>query len=526
MTELTRWVVMDNTDSRISYTGSWSRASGNTNQHNSHGNFGQVYQNTLHTTTTSSSLSFTFTGDSATILGTNDLSFNGNTPDPDWECALDGRVSADYKRDPFRHRENNWVFCRFRGLDAGQHTITLNVRTRGRAFWFDRIEYRPTGVVENEMVATTRDDADITYNGRWRPLAEVAYFTHETGGSITFPFVGDGISMWAMAPTELPRDASQGVYSIDGGDNVTFTIPGVGGVSEYNRRIFETPRLSHGRHVITVIYNGRSNVTPMVLDKFLISGGTNRRAPQEVSQDTPSSGGSSGGGSSGGSSSDGGSSSSGGSGGGGSEGSSGSESEVGGGGSGSNVSPSTGNGGSSRNDGPSSSGSSDNTEGQADSTSVARFTKPSDSATKDSSGNTLDEGADATGAVKTTNTGAIVGGVLGALAIILIATALIVFLRQRRAKKKRVSAFVDTFNPVNMTGANHYHNAHAPAMSYANTGTGAVSMYAGSQVSQSNFYASSHGHGRSTSVSNSDVTGTYPQHNPFDDSPPMYSAGR
>jgi len=63
MTEPTRWVVVDDRDSRITYSGSWTTPNGNS--FNNRGNFGAVYRNTLHESSTAgSTMSFTFTGES------------------------------------------------------------------------------------------------------------------------------------------------------------------------------------------------------------------------------------------------------------------------------------------------------------------------------------------------------------------------------------------------------------------------------------------------------------------------------
>jgi hypothetical protein len=57
----TRYVLVDDRDSAIDYTGAWSPASGDI--WNSRGEFGTTYLNTLQSTTASSaSFSFTFDG--------------------------------------------------------------------------------------------------------------------------------------------------------------------------------------------------------------------------------------------------------------------------------------------------------------------------------------------------------------------------------------------------------------------------------------------------------------------------------
>ena len=122
-------------------------------------------------------------------MGTNDLVLKDGVADIDWDCILDGRTVT--RENYFPYTENNWVFCSFSDLVAGAHTIGLRVKTSSRSFWFDQIQYRPTGTVENEVVAATRDDADLEYSSGWAPLANVAFNTLIRGSTATFKFMGE-----------------------------------------------------------------------------------------------------------------------------------------------------------------------------------------------------------------------------------------------------------------------------------------------------------------------------------------------
>ncbi|KAJ2915936.1 hypothetical protein MD484_g4483, partial [Candolleomyces efflorescens] len=277
MTEPTRWVIIDDRDSRISYSGSWSTTSGD--NFNNRGNFGQTYLNTLRgSSTDGSSFSFTFTGNAARIMGTNnDLVVRDGVADIDWDCILDGRTVR--REDFFQYAENNWVFCSFSNLVAGSHTIGVRVKNSSKTFWFDQIQYRPSGTVQGEVVAATRDDADLQYSSGWGPLANVAHNTLVRGSTATFRFTGTGVSLWAMYPRELSHNPGDATYTLDGGSAVSFTIPGGGDTSHYNRRIFQISGLSQGTHTIRLQYTSSSGSTPLVVGQFLIQGGTNLRAP-------------------------------------------------------------------------------------------------------------------------------------------------------------------------------------------------------------------------------------------------------
>lgn len=108
---------------------------------------------------------------------------------------------------------------------------------------------------------------------------------------------GTGVSLYAMFPTELPHNDGQATYSIDGGPTTTFTIPGGGDISVYNRKIFEVTGLSKQDHTIVITYTSTSSSTPLVISQLFIEGGTNQRASASGSGGGSPGGGASGGGS-------------------------------------------------------------------------------------------------------------------------------------------------------------------------------------------------------------------------------------
>ncbi|RXW23427.1 hypothetical protein EST38_g2412 [Candolleomyces aberdarensis] len=192
MTERTRAVIIDDRDRRVQYTGDWIAANGDA--YNNRGRHGPVYGNTLQgSNTNGAKLTFTFTGTRAQIRGTTDPEFeDGSTdPDPNWDCVLDGRVTPAAKGPSLRPGEdsiNRWPFCNFSDLIPGQHTVELIVRTKGRTFWFDDIQYTPTDVVSGETIDARQDDQDLTYSSGWESYRGLAFITRTRGSTVTFPF--------------------------------------------------------------------------------------------------------------------------------------------------------------------------------------------------------------------------------------------------------------------------------------------------------------------------------------------------
>lgn len=86
--------------------------------------------------------------------------------------------------------ENNWTFCEFGDMSDGIHTVGLIAKTKERRFWFDYIEYQPTGTIDKEAVRVTRNDTDLLYGGSWSPLADGAQHTTVKGSNVSFNFIG------------------------------------------------------------------------------------------------------------------------------------------------------------------------------------------------------------------------------------------------------------------------------------------------------------------------------------------------
>lgn len=269
MAAQTRFFVVDDRSSAIQYSGSWNSIDGN--DYNGAGSFGPTYQNTLRrTTSTGSSLSFTFTGDAARIMGTHDVRSPSTAPDPAWRCYLDGQEVA--RERPATTRQNAQAFCKFYELPPGRHTVRVDVTSNGQPFLFDMIQYRPT-VSTDGVGFVSRFDPDMRYSDAgWQRLGDVARMATVGGSYIDYWFIGTRVTWIGMYPHQLPRDDAPATYSIDNGPAVPFTIRGGGGSSDFNRQIFQTPSLSHGRHHLRVTYQGRTNLTPLVLINLLVDG--------------------------------------------------------------------------------------------------------------------------------------------------------------------------------------------------------------------------------------------------------------
>lgn len=108
---------------------------------------------------------------------------------PAWECLLDGNVVAKETPEPYPH--NNQAFCKFYVMDAGLHTVGINLLSTDRPLLIDQIQYKPTEQVDNATTYLTRLDPNLQYDDSWGNLGDFARLTHTNGGTVTLPFVGE-----------------------------------------------------------------------------------------------------------------------------------------------------------------------------------------------------------------------------------------------------------------------------------------------------------------------------------------------
>ncbi|KAF8912183.1 hypothetical protein CPB84DRAFT_1820846 [Gymnopilus junonius] len=417
-----RWVVVDDTDPSIHYTGPWF-ADTSGSQDNI-GNYGPSYQSTLHGTKQDASFSFAFTGSKVTIFGSNNRVNSSGTLDPTWNCFVDGVATGPTAY--FQYPENNWVFCDQDSLSDGQHVITVNATvTSGHTFWFDSIQYVPSASndLSPDAILVDNHDADLQFGSGWGSLGGSANMTTVSNSIFTYEWTGVSLSWYGFIPAELPLGQTTGSYAVDGGNPTSFLLKGIppNTATLYNQKFFQTPNFPAGPHKIVVTYLGNGQVTPLTLDYLIVQNGS---VPNSSSSSSSSS--SSGGGSS---SPSGGSSSSGTTSGSPASQPSSAHGTSPSGAAASGVSSNSG-GSNSTSSSPSNSGSSSSGSSSSNNGSSGSGSASNNSSSEGSSGSNLASSS----STQKSNTGPIVGGIVGAL--VLIALAVVAFLLYRKKNKK------------------------------------------------------------------------------------------
>ncbi|KAF9563380.1 hypothetical protein CPC08DRAFT_760934 [Agrocybe pediades] len=294
--ETARWVVVDDADPAIKYAGLWFEDFGSLD---SKGNFGPVYDGTLHGTNSSASLEYSFNGTQVTIYGTNNHLDTSGVLDPAWECFIDG-ISIG-SANLVVTVENNWVLCEQDDLHDGAHMLSVNATTKRQTFWFDSIRYRPSPTMSLESATVLVDNSDVglqnSYSADWMPLFDIANMTNSAYATFSFNFTGISLAWYGLIPIDSAHPFqydTTGVYVLDGGTPTTFVLQRLRSdtVTQYNQKFFETPPLLPGPHNIVVTYLGNSATTPLTLDYLIIHNGTmpsrSSTASVDVSATVPS----------------------------------------------------------------------------------------------------------------------------------------------------------------------------------------------------------------------------------------------
>ncbi|RXW20334.1 hypothetical protein EST38_g5520 [Candolleomyces aberdarensis] len=290
--ETLRWVFVDDTDDQaFTFTGDdWST------DNSTFAEFfysGTPYRGAQHATNRNGSVSVAFSGSSVSLFGTANVTNVAGRPDPTWECYVDGklvRLSTELVGTP----QNIAPLCGHLNLADGDHTLTVNVTSRGRPFYVDAFRFYPSpqspivtqssaNTSSNATVFIANSDPGIQFSqGNWGSQSGFQ-FTNKTGASMSLDFVGSKLSWMGWTWSEFPgRLPSNGSWSIDGGLETPFQIPGfptglegtaMANLATHpgllnNQLFFETPSLPAGAHRLDVRYLGPEEA-PLTVGYFI-----------------------------------------------------------------------------------------------------------------------------------------------------------------------------------------------------------------------------------------------------------------
>ncbi|KAF9481067.1 hypothetical protein BDN70DRAFT_876804 [Pholiota conissans] len=274
-----RWVMVDDTDPDVKYTGDWIADS--TGILDSSGNWGRPYLSTVHGTKTQGSFQYTFSGSAFTLTGAVQVPRTTPSTSTSWECIIDGTsITVDNPQGV----ENRVEFCAKSGLTDGPHTLQVNAKgTSSQTFWFDHLQYLPSASVSLANAAIYIDTSDPMweFGTGWDPTYP-GFMTNQTGAKVDFEFEGVSFKWYGFYDATFPFAVSSASYSIDGATPVNFSLNGISAQQtsvQFSQVFFTSPTLSSGTHKVEVVYNGDTKSTPLTVQVVVVQNRTSSSPP-------------------------------------------------------------------------------------------------------------------------------------------------------------------------------------------------------------------------------------------------------
>ncbi|KAJ7059395.1 hypothetical protein C8F01DRAFT_1144346 [Mycena amicta] len=231
-------IVVDDTDAAIQYSPPSAWFAANVGTLNAQGNFGPVYRNTSHSTTTDgATMRFAFNGTSVAVSGSIAVTkLADGTYDPSWECDVDG-IKIGESNPTFAFAENNWSLCNQDVISPGAHMLTVTVHSKGG-----------------------RGGCGWCSGGVYEPGCECELWTGWQGWGY---WKGTEVSLLGYMPQELAHNATSGTYSIDGAP--AHTIPHCRPPIHDQHHPVQPP------HNLVVTYEGDRNHAPLPVGVFYVT---------------------------------------------------------------------------------------------------------------------------------------------------------------------------------------------------------------------------------------------------------------
>ncbi|KAL0574076.1 hypothetical protein V5O48_007885 [Marasmius crinis-equi] len=296
--EYPRRVVVDDTDPRINYVGTWSLDVGS---FDNEGIFGAPYNHTMHGTNENrASFSFTFEGEFVQVRGAKEnhrinrpqnVTSDNTTALAKWTCQVDGSSIKTTPYRTFMYDMTNNMLCEQSRLSRGPHTLTLNVTIddpNSQIWWLDKIEYTPlpTANLANEVLKIDGSDPSVQYDngtGNWLSIAGLFNGTGTTGASMSLQFNGTSVSLYGFNEgSDRDWTAGSGRYFVDSSGDTNFEVPASkplpfttnNRTDWYHQLMLTTPKLSPGSHEMVIAYTGVQKSDPvqwLSIDYFYVT---------------------------------------------------------------------------------------------------------------------------------------------------------------------------------------------------------------------------------------------------------------
>ncbi|KAJ6453496.1 hypothetical protein C8R47DRAFT_997678 [Mycena vitilis] len=288
-----RQIVVDDTDPAIRYGKSGWSSTTSLAQLSTAGNFGPPYNSSQHFTASNAVFTYGFNGTSIVMSGTLNVTQDTTTGafDPTWTCLLD-EIAIPLPNPTFDPAH----LCRQTQLTAGSHNLTVQVQSKGQAFYFDHLMYTPLPGLNFESAVEYYQTTDpgVSYGSGWAVSKATNSTTSEPqtqthGAQVALNFYGTSVSPYSVIPAEVAHPGTSGTYTIDNGSPVTFELAGIPDGSTttmYNMSLFTTPFVANGLQNLVMTYGGDAAHTPLAVSGFYVTS-NNGTLPSTSSVSSP-----------------------------------------------------------------------------------------------------------------------------------------------------------------------------------------------------------------------------------------------
>jgi hypothetical protein len=102
-------------------------------------------------------------------LGTISISTDSNNvTDPTWDCFIDD-IQISNPNPTFPFTESNWLLCEQPQVASGLHELRIEVQSKGKAFYLDRLIYTPPpdAAFEAAVLVYPYTDPVLSYGCGW-----------------------------------------------------------------------------------------------------------------------------------------------------------------------------------------------------------------------------------------------------------------------------------------------------------------------------------------------------------------------
>ncbi|KAH6902393.1 hypothetical protein BKA70DRAFT_671060 [Coprinopsis sp. MPI-PUGE-AT-0042] len=272
---LVRLVIVDDDDRSIVYQGPWTVYEDDFEEYPEDG---PVYKGSQHRLLNGTgSVTFRFNGiGNVGVSGTSNARNISGVFDPSHTCQLDG---VDVRPVPPRQNDNPtnaWVLCIATTTSGGEHALTLSGVSNDSALYIDHFDYFPDPAtsLEAPTVFIHYDDLSVEYlAGAWKNIVLAGMGTQQVGAKMKITFTGSSAQFIGSVPSDYPRGNSTAQYSLDGGPQIAFNVPGLpfAYFSLDEQPFFEVTGLGPGAHELIVTHEGPA--APLVFNSLRVEDG-------------------------------------------------------------------------------------------------------------------------------------------------------------------------------------------------------------------------------------------------------------